>query len=309
MSPFPSRWVVAALVSSVALLSACSVAPMTAPARLDLDAQPNGIAIRPDDGALFVTDDRSNAVLWSADRAHYASYAVLPVVAGEANSLSQLAFDARGALLVERFGFGASGAVLVVSTTGEVHTLTGPAGERRRLGLATLGPGRVLSSWFIKQGSQPPTGGVSLVTYDPLTYAATERDLVVGLAKPVGVATRGDTLFVSDQGKGAIFRYDLGALLSSAQPAQGGNAFAQIESPDLLAIDRSGTLYTKCHAHGLCRIASDGTVTALADDFQDARGVAVDDARSVLFVVDRAKASSGAKSAIRVFALPPAGAR
>lgn len=160
-----------------------------------------------------------------------------------------------------------------------------------------------MSSWFVKVGSQPPTGGVSLVRYDAATGTAVEQDLILGLKKPVGIAVHGDALYVADQENNVILRYDLNALLAAPAPSRVGTAFAQIESPDLLAVDRSGTLYTKCHAHGFCSIAPDGTVKSLANDFEGARGVAVDDARHVLHVVDRAKPSSGASSAIRVFPL------
>lgn len=299
------RHVCLVFVAVATFMAGCNVAPPAAPARIAVGAQPNGIAVRPGDGALFITDDRSNAVLWSTDRATWAPYASLPAVAGQANSLSQLVFaqDASqtGTLLVERFGFGEAGALFAVSPAGETHALSGLAPERRRLGLASIGTGRALSSWFVKQGNQPITGGVSLVTYDATTHAAAERDLIVGLVKPLGLAVRGDTLFVTDQSKGAILRYGLSALLASSTPAQGGTVDAQIESPDLLAVDRTGALYTKCGTHGFCRIGPNGAVTSLADDFRDARGVAVDDARHVVYVVDRAKASDGASSEIRVF--------
>jgi sugar lactone lactonase YvrE len=292
-----------AFIAIMAVVAGCNVAPAPAPARIDLSAQPNGIVVRPSDSALFVTDDRSNAILWSSDRKTWTPYASLPVVAGQPSSLSQLVFGQPETLLVERFGFGDAGGLFVVSPEGQAQALTGLATERRRLGLASIGPGRALSSWFIKQGSEPPNGGVSLVSYDVSTHAAVERDLIVGLAKPVGIATQDSVLFVADQNRGEILRYDLGALLAAPAPARDGAVFARIESPDLLAIDRAGVLYTKCHAHGFCRIAPDGAVTSLADDFQDARGVAIDDTRHVLYVVDRAKSASGSASAIRVFPL------
>jgi hypothetical protein len=287
------------------LVAGCHVAPGSAPARIDLGAQPNGIAVRPGDGGLFITDDRSNAILVSEDRTTYTPFAHVPGVAGQPNSLSQLVFAQPDTLLVARFGFGETGTLFVITAHGDAQSLDGLATDRRRLGLTSIGPGRVLSSWFIKQDGEPITGGVSLVSYDAATHAATERDLIAGLTKPVGLAVRGDALLVSDQNRNAILRYDLRTLLAAQAPvpAQSGAMVAQVESPDLLAIDSAGTLYTKCHAHGLCRIAPDGAVTSLADDFQDARGVAVDDARHVLYAVDRAKSAATTASAIRVFPL------
>lgn len=295
------------LVAIASIVAGCHVAPAPAPMRIDLGAQPNGIALRPGDGALFITDDRSNAILWSSDRTTYAPYVRLPAIAGQPNSLSQLVFEQHDTLLVERFGFGDAGGLFVVPKTGEAYALTGLATDRRRLGLASTEPGRALSSWFVKQGSEPPSGGVSLVSYDVSTHSAVERDLVSGLAKPVGIAVHGDALFVADQGKDEILRYDLSALLAASKPARDGSLFASVKRPDLLAVDRDGALYTKCNAHGFCRIAPDGAITSLADDLQDARGVAVDDTRGVLYVVDRAKSTNGSASAIRVFPLAASG--
>jgi len=295
---------IGALVGVVALAAGCNTVRPTVPARIETDAQPNGIAVRPADGSLFITDDRGNAILWSRDRATWTPYASLPAVAGQASSLSQLVFVRPDTLLVARFGFGSAGALFVASATGGVHALAGLTTDRRRVGLVSIGPGRALSSWFVKQtGQQPPAGGVSLVTYDASMHTAVERDLIAGLAKPVGIAVHGDALFVTDQQRGEILRYDLHALLDAPAPTQGGTVIAKVESPDLLAVDRSGALYTKCHAHGFCRVAPDGTVTRLADDFHDARGVALDDARHLLYVVDRAKRADGAASSIRVFTL------
>ncbi len=55
-----------------------------------------------------------------------------------------------------------------------------------------------------------------------------------------------------------------------------------------MAADAEGRLYTKCNKNGLCEIAPDGTVSVLANDFQDARGVAIDAKHHVLYAVDRA---------------------
>lgn len=304
------RLKVRAVVTVALLAGGCSAVHPPTSARIETDAQPNGIAVRPVDGSLFITDDRSNAIQRSRDRTSWTPYASLPAVTGQPNSLSQLTFAQPDTLLVARFGFGSAGGLFVVSATGNVHALSGLATDRRRVGLASIGPGRALSSWFVKRTEQqPPVGGVSLVTYDASTHTAVERDLIAGLAKPVGIAVHGDAVFVTDQQRGQILRYDLHALLDAATPAQGGTVMAKVEGPDLLAVDRSGALYTKCHAHGFCRIAPDGTVTRLADDFHDARGVALDEVRRLLYVVDRTKTGSGTASSIRVLTLPgPGGA-
>lgn len=295
------------LVATLAIVIAgCQAMPSAAPARIEVNAQPNGIAVRANDSAIFITDDRANAILWSRDHTTFAPYANVPVVPGQPNSLGQVAVAPSGALLVARFGFGDKGALFISMSPGDAQPLTGLAPERRRLGLASIGPGRVLSSWFVKAASEPLMGGVSLVSYDPATHAASERDLIAGLTKPVGIAVYGDALLVADQDRNTILSFDLADSLAARTPvaAGSGTVFARVEHPDLLAVDQTGTLYTKCGAAGFCRIATDGTVTPVADGFQNARGVAVDDVHHALYIVDRAKPSSATGSAIRVLPLP-----
>jgi DNA-binding beta-propeller fold protein YncE len=294
-----------ALVSCglIALLAGCSGNEVTAaPQRVVLSASPNGIAVRAADGAVFITDDQTNGVLSSPDGHSFSHYATVPVVAGQANSLSQLSFTEAGALMIERFGFGTASAVFSITGVDTIAQLSGPNPARRRLGLISIGSNRLLSTWFIKSGSTPPQGGLSLITYDPNAHTAAERDLLTGLGKPVGIAVSGDTVYVSDQANNNIVKSSLSALLGGSQAVTPGATLAQINSPDLMAVDPSGALYTRCNTSGLCRIAPDGTLSVLATDFQDARGVAVDAPRHRLYVIDRADSKGGA-SALRIFPL------
>ncbi|WP_240655814.1 hypothetical protein [Paraburkholderia phosphatilytica] len=296
--------------SPVAASTSTNAAPLppVTPQRIAIAAKPNGLAVRATDGALFVTDENTNSVLQSADGTRFTSYATLPPVPGQPTSLSQIAFDDAGTLLIERFGFGTASAVFVAApptaTTGgdALIQLTGIDPTRRRLGLASLGRGKLLSTWFVKNGNEPEHGGLSLITYDPVTGTANERDLVVDLVKPVGVAVAGDNVYVSDQAQNTIQRASLATLLSMAQPAVSGAAFAHVDAPDLLAAAPDGRLFTKCGATGVCAIAADGTTSVLANDFQQARGIAVDAPRNRLVVVDRASGTSGV-SALRILPL------
>lgn len=292
--------VVAALVA----LSGCAAPEATAtaqPAKIAVDAQPNGIAVRPGDGAVLITDDRTSGVLLSTGGA-FTPYATIPVAAGQGKSLSQLTFARSGALFVERFGFGTASAIFEVSANGMSSALTGPDPARRRLGLLAIGPGQLLSTWFIKNGSNPAQGGLSLVTYDEATHTATERDLLMGLGKPVGVVVWDGNVFVSDQANNDIVKASLGALLSSPEAVTPTVAVAHIDGPDLMTVDAEGTLYTKCNKTGLCEIAPDGTINVLANDFQTARGVAIDAQHHLLYAIDRATSASGT-SYVRSFPL------
>ncbi|MFM0085963.1 hypothetical protein PQR46_03340 [Paraburkholderia sediminicola] len=207
LSPALRRTTRLALVSCglIALLASCGGDSVTAvPQRVAVSASPNGIAVRAADGAVFITDDQSNGVLSSPDGHTFAHYATVPVVAGQANSLSQLSFAEAGALMIERFGFGTASAVFSITGVDTIVPLSGPNPARRRLGLISIGAG--------------------------------------------------------------------------------------------------GTLYTKCNTTGLFRIAPDGTISVLANDFQDARGVAVDAPRHQLYAIDRAPGTGGT-SYVRIFPL------
>lgn len=291
------------LVASVLAGCAAGGGSAAVPQRIAVDAKPNGIAVRPGDGAIFITDDATNSVLAATDGHTFTRYAALPAVPGQdRSSLSQLVFADPRALLVARFGFGTSGALVEVATheggvdanarpITAITAFAGPDPTRRRLGLVVLGPGQVLSTWFVKQGNAPQFGGLSLITYDAASGRATEQIWMTGLIKPVGVAVANGKVYVGDEADNRILEARIDTLRAAPQPASSATVVAQIAGPDLLAAGHDGTLYTKCGKHGFCRIATDGTVTQLAGDFNDARGVALDETRNVLYVVDRANVS------------------
>lgn len=289
--------------AAVIVLSGCSSAPTaSAPQRVTLDARANGLAIRPDDGTIFITDDKTNSVLSSADGVTFKPLAAIPVVAGQGNSLSQVSVADDGSLLVGRFGFGTAGAVFEIGKDRSASALSGTDPTRRRLGLATLGTRKILSTWFVKNGNSPATGGLSLITYDVSSHAASERNLLTGLAKPVGVAVQGDTVLISDQTDNMILETSLSGLINHTQPGGLSTKVIKINGPDLLSIDSNGTLYTKCNATAVCKISPDESVTVIANDFDDARGVAIDRTHHVLYVIDRSK-SADSGSALRAIPL------
>ena len=264
---------------------------------VSLDARPNGVAVSPGDGAVYLTDDATSSVLKASDGRTFSTFAAIPQVAGQGISLSQLVFDDEQNLLVERFGFGSASAVFSVGGPDRVATLAGPDPKRRRLGIAALGSRQALSTWFVKAAGEEATGGVSLLTYDAATGRATERDVITSMGKPVGVVVSGDTVFVSDQMRNVIVRVPLAQLLGASHPITAPDIFARIENPDLMTAG-GGALYTRCENGSVCRIASDGAVSEIAQGFHDARGVALDMSRHRLYVIDRAKA--GGTSYLRV---------
>jgi len=283
--------------AAVITLSGCgSTQVASTPQRISLDARANGIAIRPSDGTVFITDDKTNSVLSSDDGTTFKPFASIAPVAGQANALSQVSMADDGSLLVGRFGFGTAGAVFDIDANRSVSILSGPDPVRRRLGLAAIGMGKILSTWFLKNGNSPATGGLSLITYDVSTHAASEHNLLTGLAKPVGVAVQGDAVFISDQTDNMILKTSLSGLLNHAQAGGLNTTVIKINGPDLLSIDSNGTLYTKCNSTAVCRINPDESVTVIATDFEDARGVAVDLAHHLLYVIDRPKSADSAST-------------
>lgn len=264
------------------------------PRTVALSGTPNGVAVRTSDGAVFVTDDKTNGVAMTSNIADaspdFSLYARIPAPEGERTGLSQIAFAPNGRLLVERFGYGSASAVFDVASSGQVSVAADMNPARRRLGLYVIDGGTFLSSWFVKESSAPPAGGVSVITRGATPGSVTERDLVTGLGKPVGLAVVGDALFISDQAANRIVKVDLQTARAANAPVQATDVFATVDAPDLMAASPDGTLYTKCGAHALCSISKRGRATVIASDFDAPRGVAVDVARKRLIAVDRASA-------------------
>ncbi|AET94581.1 NHL repeat containing protein (plasmid) [Burkholderia sp. YI23] len=286
-------------------LAACgSVAPGTSAQQVPLSGTPNGVAVRDADGAVFVTDDKSNGIVMTSDigGGDFSLYARIPAAEGERTGLSQIAFAPNGHLLVERFGFGAASAVFDVAPSGQVALASDTNAARRRLGLLVLDGGTFLSSWFVKEGDAPARGGVSVITRGTAPRQVIERDIVTGLAKPVGLAAVADALYISDQAANRIYQVDLQAARAASAPVPASDVFATVDAPDLLAASPDGTLYTKCGAHAVCSISKRGRPAVIADGIGAPRGVAVDVARKRLIVVDRASASDKA-GALRVVPL------
>ncbi|SAK81648.1 Virginiamycin B lyase [Caballeronia hypogeia] len=289
------RRATAALAMTMFLAACGSLAPVTTARNVPFAGAPNGVAVRDADGAIFVTDDKANAIVMSSqigseDAPAFSLYARLPGAEGERTGLSQIAFAPNGHLLVERFGFGKASAVFDVAPSGQVALASDTNAARRRLGLLVLDGGTFLSSWFVKEGDAPASGGVSIITRGTTPRQAVEHDIVTGLSKPVGLAIAGDMLYISDQTANRIYKVDLQSARAASAPVPASDVFATVDAPDLMAASPNGTLYTKCGAHAVCSFSKRGRPTVIASDLKAPRGVAVDVARKRLIVVDRASA-------------------
>ncbi|SAL60226.1 Virginiamycin B lyase [Caballeronia arvi] len=286
------RRLMAAFAMSMFLAACGSLAPGTSARKAPLAGAPNGVAVRDADGAVFVTDDKTNGIVMASNigDSDFSLYARIPAAEGERTGLSQIAFAPNGHLLVERFGFGAASAVFDVAPSGQIALASDTNAARRRLGLLVLDGGTFLSSWFVKEGSAPATGGVSVITRGTAPRQVIERDIVTGLQKPVGLAEVADMLYISDQAANRIYKVDLQAARAANAPVPASDVFATIDAPDLMAASPDGTLYTKCGAHAVCSISKRGRPSVIASDLESPRGVAVDVARKRLIVVDRSSA-------------------
>jgi hypothetical protein len=120
-----ARWIVAGVLLASGLCSCASQSASVQSQFTEVHARANAIALRLDDGAVFITDDASNAVLSSTDGRTFAPYAAVPVTAGQPNSLSQLVFADPQTLLIGRFGFGTSGAIFEIGQRGAATVLDG----------------------------------------------------------------------------------------------------------------------------------------------------------------------------------------
>src|SRR5689334_18612461 len=95
------------VIATTTFLAACgSIAPGTIAQSVPLAGTPNGVAVRDADGAVFVTDDRSNGIVMTThigdeDAPAFSLYARIPAAQGERTGLSQIAFAPNGHLLVE----------------------------------------------------------------------------------------------------------------------------------------------------------------------------------------------------------------
>jgi hypothetical protein len=106
-----------------------------------------------------------------------------------------------------------------------------------------------------------------------------------------------------------FIRY-VGVYITLRWPPRRKNASIRTISPGISATPPASSTSIKIHGShrqagfvaGLCRIAPDGTISLLANDFQDARGVAVDAPRHLLYAIDRA-GSTGGTSYVRIFPL------
>jgi hypothetical protein len=286
------------------------------PTTLPFNGDPNGLFWDPGVGAaLYIADSTNNAIQKWTDKGGFTTAATLPALepladGGAANAtLGQVIRLLDGTLLVTRFGFGAYGAIVVVTPKGDAGVVTGivdggPAPlnpKKRRIGLAMLGDGTIVDTYFTPTpDGGPRVGAVAKVNL----LAGTEKDFITGLAKPVGVTQGLDgRVFITDQDTsyfvasplaGGVFvdpdaGVDAGDGGDAAEAGDAGpqpSIFATFASPDLVCPGPDGTFFAGSSGGTVYQIGKTGTVTAFRTGLKSARGCAYDGAHKRLFVAE-----------------------
>ena len=306
------RWLLAGLATTLVTLSACGGGGNDVdrgPTTLAVDAKLNGLYWDKPEGKLYLTDDATNAIrVWDESK-NFPEHAKLTALGKDSkgqdqrSTLGQLTRTQDGTFYVTRFGFGEYGAVVAVPKSGAAYNLSGTDGTRRRMGITTTPDGALLDGWFRGGNSGGNTGAISELTVTGQT--ATERDLVTGLGKPVGLGVVGDQLYVSDQNTAKVSSYSLRAL--RAQPAVGeGKLVAEFltqDGIDLMTAASDGTLFFGGSGGKLFQVSPAGKVTVLANGWPKVIGVAYDETNRRLFAAVAA-ADANSTASVRIVPIP-----
>lgn len=257
------------------------------PQVIDVQAEPNGLAYRADEGALYIADDDDNRILVRGDDGALRVFAEIENPSGDpgTDGLGDLDFAADGSLYVPRFGFGVPGlgAIFRVAPDGTPTQLAGVNAEWRRVGLDyDDARGLLYVATYSRDADDVYTGWVAVV--DPV--AGTESIVVEGLSKPVGIAVIGDSLFVADQVQRRLYRVDLAAETPALALVSD-----EFESLDLIEATPDGQLLVLSHdtanSEGLVyRVTPEGAISTVARGDWEPRGIAFD-GESRIFVSAR----------------------
>lgn len=290
------RWLLAGMASGFVALSACGGGGSDVdrgPTTLPVAAKLNGLYWDKAESRLYLTDDAANNIrVWDGNQA-FPAYAALPTAPASGATLGQLTRRSDGTFYTTRFGFGTDGAVVAVPKSGTAFNLEGTDPKRRRIGITTAPDGALLDGWFIKGGA----GAVSQLSMNG--QQASERELVTGLGKPVGLAVAGDTLYISDQNSGQLLSYSLSKV--RAQPAGLADGklvatFTTLDGIDLMTAAPDGTLFFGGSGGKLFQVNPKGETSVLASGWPKIIGVAYDESNRRLFAAVAAPDASGTAS-------------
>jgi hypothetical protein len=245
---------------------------------IDMPGDGNGAYWDANATTLFVTDATHDGLAaWTRDRG-FAALGTFP--AKTKHELGGIVRLSDGRFLVTSFGFGTEGTIYVLEGTKsrEVAQLDP---KRRRIAIAAAPDGQLFVTYFVVMSGSKRAGGVARLDVDK-----GETEFAGELAKPVGLAVTADTLFVAEEESGAII------AIALADPAKRTTIAEHLPGVDHLMLLPNGDLVTGGKRGVISRITPRGTVTTVADGFEQVRGLAYDSAGKRLFVVEHSSASS-----------------
>lgn len=245
---------------------------------IDVQAEPNGLFYRADEGRLYIADDDNNRVLVRDAAGKFSVFTEIPNPSDDpgTDGLGDLDFAADGTLYLPRFGFGTPGlgAIFAVTPAGVASAVAGVDDEWRRVGLDhDDARGLLYVATYSRDADDVYTGWVASV--DPV--AGIERTIVTGLGKPVGIAVIGDELYVGDQAQRRLFRVDLTAATPGLELVSD-----QFESLDLMEATPDGKLlvlsFDTANSTGyVYRVdPASGAIATVATGAWEPRGIAFD---------------------------------
>lgn len=274
------------------------------PTTIPVTAKLNGLFWDAQESRLYLTDDDANAVKrWDGDE-KFSTVSALPAMEqGQRNTLGQLTRGPGGHLYITRFGFGSYGTVVVLPRSGLAYNLGNLDPTRRRISLIAAPDGKLLTGWFRGGMAGATSGNVSELTLQG--GAASERELVSALNKPVGLAVVGDQLYVADQGAAQVLAFSLAAVRAAPATAADGRVvttFTPADGIDLMTAGSDGSLYVGTNKGTLYRIGADGVTKELVSGWPGIRGLALDADNRRLFAAVAA-ADEQSPSTIRIVPL------
>ncbi len=276
------------------------------PTAIAFDGTPNGIYWDyGKDQALYVADEAHDTIVKWTDTGGFSTYAHMPTwdaaaydAASGPPGLGQVVRTLDGTTIVTRFGFGSVGGVIVVDPLGDASVVPNLSVSKRRVGLAILADGTLVDSYFSKApdgGGGPADSGRAGAVARLSVTAGTEKDMVTGLAKPVGVVHNEGKLVVSDQDFGLLIKTPDGGFFTTddagppdasadaAPPPASFTQLAALASPDAIAKGPDGSVFV-AGPGVVYQVSRAGAVTTVATGLGTVHGVSFDGAHTRLFV-------------------------
>lgn len=250
---------------------------------IKVHADPDALALDPHEGTLYIADASSGAIIRVDGEVQRRVTVIDSSGVISSNRIGGIAITPYGTLFVTRLGYGKAGAVLRVEPDGQSEEISSLSPTWWRLGMAYDPYEHALyMTQFQKAANGPSDGAILRVDL------ATNRPsiLISGLVAPVGIATLGGSLVITDAQQRGVYRVDVRDGRAEAYAELATN----LDGPDsVCACGRDSVLmttYDEVNRLGSVRqLWLDGRMRTIACGFWQPRGVATDGER--VFVASR----------------------